>query len=198
MGERTADLSTALRSGRDDKGEANASGKSSCWTDAFHHVGWVKGTCFLCRKTHFQEGTAKPQISPLRCAPVEMTKGRPTLPGRVVAGHPRSQDAGRCESSDICTLFSSTLSGSKAHDSSVENTFPERTAEPQVPPLRYAPVEMTKGRPTLPGRVVAGHPRSQDAGRCESSDICTLFSSTLSGSKAHDSSVENTFPRKDR
>jgi hypothetical protein len=27
----------------------------------------------------------KPQISPLRCAPVEMTKGRGALPGRVVA-----------------------------------------------------------------------------------------------------------------
>jgi hypothetical protein len=34
---------------------------------------------------HFQEGTAEPQISPLRCAPVEMTKGRAVLPERVVA-----------------------------------------------------------------------------------------------------------------
>jgi hypothetical protein len=30
----TADLSTALRSGRDDKGKGGASGKSSCWTEA--------------------------------------------------------------------------------------------------------------------------------------------------------------------
>jgi hypothetical protein len=35
---------------------------------------------------HFQEGTAEPQISPLRFASVEMTKGRAVLPGRVVAG----------------------------------------------------------------------------------------------------------------
>ena len=34
---------------------------------------------------HFQEGTAEPQISPLRCASVEMTKGRAVLPVRVVA-----------------------------------------------------------------------------------------------------------------
>jgi hypothetical protein len=34
---------------------------------------------------HSQEGTAEPQISPLRCASVEMTKKRPVLPGRVVA-----------------------------------------------------------------------------------------------------------------
>jgi hypothetical protein len=30
-------------------------------------------------------GMDKPQISPLRYAPVEMTKGRTVLPGRVVA-----------------------------------------------------------------------------------------------------------------
>jgi hypothetical protein len=36
-------------------------------------------------KKHFQETIAKPQISPLRCAPVEMTKGRAVLPATVVA-----------------------------------------------------------------------------------------------------------------
>jgi hypothetical protein len=34
---------------------------------------------------HFQEGTVEPQISPLRCASVEMTKGRAVLRGTVVA-----------------------------------------------------------------------------------------------------------------
>ena len=34
---------------------------------------------------HFQEGAAEPQISPLRCAPVEMTKGRAVPPSTVVA-----------------------------------------------------------------------------------------------------------------
>ncbi len=38
----------------------------------------------LCRK-HFQERAAEPQISPLRCASVEMTKGRVVLPSTVVA-----------------------------------------------------------------------------------------------------------------
>jgi len=46
----TADLSTALRSGRDDKGEA-----------------------YYCPQRRFRE--QKPRISPLRCASVEMTKG---------------------------------------------------------------------------------------------------------------------------
>jgi hypothetical protein len=32
-------------------------------------------TCLVELK-HFHEGSAEPQISPLRCAPVEMTKGR--------------------------------------------------------------------------------------------------------------------------
>jgi hypothetical protein len=34
---------------------------------------------------HFHEGTAEPQISPLRFAPVEMTKERAVLPETVVA-----------------------------------------------------------------------------------------------------------------
>jgi len=34
---------------------------------------------------HSQERTAEPQISPLRCASVEMTKGRAVLPSTVVA-----------------------------------------------------------------------------------------------------------------
>jgi hypothetical protein len=33
---------------------------------------------------HFQERTVEPQISPLRCAPVEMTKGRLSWPGAEV------------------------------------------------------------------------------------------------------------------
>src|SRR5580658_3954996 len=32
-----------------------------------------------------REGPLTPQISPLRCAPVEMTKGRAALPGSVLA-----------------------------------------------------------------------------------------------------------------
>jgi hypothetical protein len=54
---------------------------------------------------HFQETTAKPQISPLRCAPVEMTKGRAALPETVVA----EQDP-----------FFIALGGPEAHDCSVE------------------------------------------------------------------------------
>jgi hypothetical protein len=38
---------------------------------------------------------------------------------------------------------------------SVEKHFQEKTAEPQISPLRYAPVEMTKGRAVPPERAVA-------------------------------------------
>ena len=85
-------------------------------------------------------GGRKPRISPLRCASVEMTKGRAVLPSTVVA----EQEP-----------FFITLGGPKAHDSSVEKHFQGGTAEPQIPPLRYASVGMTKGRAELPGRVVA-------------------------------------------
>jgi hypothetical protein len=47
------------------------------------------------------------------------------------------------------------LSGPHAHDSSVEKRFQEGAAAPQISPLRFAPVEMTKGRAVLPGTVVA-------------------------------------------
>jgi hypothetical protein len=57
----TADLSTTLRSGRDDKGEAGDGPERRL-------------------------GEQKPQISPLRFAPVEMTKGGMVLSWTVVAG----------------------------------------------------------------------------------------------------------------
>jgi hypothetical protein len=53
------------------------------------------------------------QISPLRCAPVEMTKGRAVLPAKLVA----KQEPGFI-----------TLGGPKARDSSVEKHFQERPA----------------------------------------------------------------------
>src|ERR1700727_1810086 len=63
-----------------------------------------------CRSLHFaslrsknisREGPLTPQISPLRCAPVEMTKGRAALPLSVVAEQ---------------KVFLITLGGPKAHD----------------------------------------------------------------------------------
>jgi hypothetical protein len=56
---------------------------------------------------HSQERTAKPQISPLRFATVEMTKGRAVLPGRVAAER---------------EPFFITLGGPKAHGTLVEMT----------------------------------------------------------------------------
>jgi hypothetical protein len=55
---------------------------------------------------HFQERAAEPQISPLRCASVEMTKGRAVLRGRVAA----EQEP-----------FFIASGGPEAHDLSVEN-----------------------------------------------------------------------------
>ena len=56
---------------------------------------------FSGRKTLPRGGPLTPQISPLRCAPVEMTKGRAALPATVVA----EQDP-----------FFITLGGPLAHD----------------------------------------------------------------------------------
>src|SRR5580698_9799254 len=76
-------------------------------------------------------GPLTPQISPLRCAPVEMTKGRAALPATVVA----EQDP----------FFITSV-----------ETFPRKgPLTPQISPLRCAPVEMTKGRAALPATVVA-------------------------------------------
>jgi hypothetical protein len=59
---------------------------------------------FALSKNISRERAVEPQISPLRCASVEVTKGRTVLPGRVVA----EQEP-----------FFITLGGPKAHESSV-------------------------------------------------------------------------------
>src|SRR5580658_2218053 len=64
-------------------------------------------------------------------ASVEMIKGRAVPPSTVVAEQ---------------KPFFITLGGPKAHDSSVEKHSQESAAEPQVPPLRCAPVGMTRER----------------------------------------------------
>jgi hypothetical protein len=56
---------------------------------------------------------------------------------------------------------------------SVEKHFQERSAELQIPPLRFASVGMTKGRAKRPWRVVAGQ---------------SAFFITLGGPQAHESS----------
>jgi hypothetical protein len=133
------------------------------------------------------------QISPLRCAPVEMTKGRAVLPGKVVAEQkpfsslwvsrkqidssvenismrgPLPQISPlRCASVEMTrgvrcfpgkwgpyrSRFSSLWVSRKQIDSSVEN-ISMRGPLPQISPLRCASVEMTKGRAVLPGEVVA-------------------------------------------
>src|SRR3984885_456296 len=119
----------------------------------------TKGTAVVVRS--YGLGKAGPQISPLRCAPVEMTKGRAALPLSVVA----EQDP-----------FFIALGGPKAQDSSGRKTLPRKgPLTPQISPLRCAPVEMTKGRAPLPLSVVA----EQDP-----------FFIALGGLKAQDSSVE--------
>ena len=80
----TADLSTTLRSGRDDKGEGAASIECAEQDPFFITLGGPLAHDSSVEK-HFQERTVEPQISPLRCAPVEMTKGRMVLPGTIVA-----------------------------------------------------------------------------------------------------------------
>src|SRR5580692_9277922 len=80
--EQTADLSTPLRSGRDDKGEDGCSPQLRLWgrTDRrCLHSGTLRsrgergGRLWSAAAVIWKN---RPQISPLRYAPVEMTKGR--------------------------------------------------------------------------------------------------------------------------
>ena len=76
------------------------------------------------RKTFPSEGPLTPQISPLRCAPVEMTKGSAALPATAVA----EQDP----------LFIA-LGGSATHDSSGQKgraALPGTVVAEQEPPKR--------------------------------------------------------------
>jgi hypothetical protein len=50
---------------------------------------------------------------------------------------------------DSLSPFFIPFGGSRAHDSSIEKHFQEGTAEPQISPLRFAPVEMTQERAAL-------------------------------------------------
>src|SRR5580700_3437751 len=164
----------------------------------------TKGTAVVVRS--YGLGKAGPQISPLRCAPVEMTKGRAALPLSVVA----EQDP----------LFIA-LGGPKAHDSSGRKTLPrEGPLTPQISPLRCAPVEMTKGRAALPATVVAEQepffitsvetfPRKGPLTpqisplRCAPVEMTKGRAALPTTAAAEQdpffiTSVENTFPRKDR
>src|SRR5580698_9813244 len=92
----------------------------------------TKGTAVVVRS--YGQGKTRPQISPLRCAPVEMTKGRAALPLSVVA----EQDP-----------FFIALGGPKAHDSSGRDDKGDRgygpqqrprKSRPQISPLRCYPL----------------------------------------------------------
>src|SRR5580698_1961008 len=82
----------------------------------------------------FQDKSAELQIPPLRYASVGMTKGRVMLSLRFAMWdvNSRSLRFGRDDTSVL-----------------VEELFQDKSAEPQIPPLRYAPVGMTKGRVML-------------------------------------------------
>jgi hypothetical protein len=71
------------------------------------------------------------------------------------------------------TLQGKATAGPSSALRSVEKHFQERSAIPQISPLRFAPVEMTKGRVVLPESVAT--------------EQKTFFIS-LGGPKAHDSS----------
>src|SRR6202046_4713272 len=84
----------------------------------FIALGGLKAHDSSGRKTLPRKGPLTPQISPLRCAPVEMTKGRAALPTTVVAEQ---------------VPFFIALSGPKAHDSSGRKTLPrEGPLTPQI------------------------------------------------------------------
>jgi hypothetical protein len=75
---KTADLSTSLRFGRDDKGKGryrpwlrSGDGKTADLSTRCASVEMTKGRVFMVRGGGLVMG--KPQVPPLRCAPVGMT-----------------------------------------------------------------------------------------------------------------------------
>jgi hypothetical protein len=53
----------------------------------------------------------------------------------------------------VPSRFFITFDGPQAHVNSVEKHIHYRSVKPQIPPLRFASVGMTKGRATVPWRV---------------------------------------------
>jgi hypothetical protein len=104
----------------------------------------------MLRRKHFQEGSAELQIPSLRFATVGMTKGRVALSreGWFVA----EKNSTRLDYATFCR---------KKH-------FQEGSAEPQIPPLRFATVGMTKGRVALPVwiRLWLGNRLQRSGGTC--------------------------------
>src|ERR1700679_2067383 len=80
-------------------------------------------------------GYGRPQISPLRCAPVEMTKGEGRRDPLLYPGYGRPQ---------ISPLRCAPVEMTKGEGRRVPLLYPGY-GRPQISPLRCAPVEMTKG-----------------------------------------------------
>jgi hypothetical protein len=158
---KTADPSTALRFGRDDKGRGGCFRKICDWDRQSESRGYAKsesrgyaktadpstalrsgrddkgrGDCFrkVChwdRQSEFV-GTRQLQIPPLRFAPVGMTRGEGVVSGRSAIGIDRVKVVG--------------------------------TRRLQIPPLRFAPVGMTRGEGIVSGKSAIGIDRVRVVG----------------------------------
>jgi hypothetical protein len=102
-------------------------------------------------------GKSNPQISPLRCAPVEMTKGRAVM----VRGS--GSEKGQPQ---ISPLRYAPVEMTKGRAVMVRGSGSEK-GQPRISSLRCAPVEMTKGRAVMVRGSGSGkgNRRSQIAGR---------------------------------
>src|SRR5271170_508257 len=91
-------------------------------------------------------GCAEPQISPLRYAPVEMTKGRSAIDLTIRCWMRRNAD------------LSNTLRFGRDDKGGRRLTSPSVAgcAEPQISPLRYAPATLSKGGRRLTSPSVTG------------------------------------------
>jgi hypothetical protein len=104
---------------------------------------------------HFLERAAEPQISPLRYAPVEMTKV-----GVVMA---RSRGLA-IEKPQISPLRYAPVEMTKVRVVMARSRG-LAIEKPQVPPLRYPPVGMTRRDVALPGKQSLNGPHDSAAER---------------------------------
>jgi hypothetical protein len=111
------------------KEKGNVSIESGCWTEGvFHHLGCVAGPGQLGRKTFPGRGV-NTEISPLRFAPVEMTKEKGN--GSIESG---------CWTEGVFHHLGRAAGLGQLG----RKTSPGRGVNTEISPLRFAPVEMTR------------------------------------------------------
>jgi hypothetical protein len=84
---------------------------------------------------------------PAVCLPITAATGHNALPFVILTGAKHSGEI------SVWMLFLGNIFPQSAREA-----FPGRTGEPQISPLRFAPVKMTKGRVVMARNRLAGEP----------------------------------------